>query len=61
MKVVAQEGFQVGLGDRVGLGDFEELKDKRVAEQIAGLGNDPALRSKLENGVLVFSGGDTEE
>ncbi len=61
LEVVAEAGFEVGLGDVVWLGDFKELKDVGVAQEIGGRSDDLALGSKLEDGVLVFSGGEAEE
>jgi len=61
LKVIAEAGFQIGLGDGVRLGDFQKLEDVRIAQQVAGLGDDLALGSKLEDGVLVLSGSEAEE
>src|SRR5580700_6193904 len=61
LEVVAEESFQIRLGEGVRLWNFEEFKDKWIAEQIAGLGDDLALRGELEDGILLFPGGKTEK
>ena len=61
LEVIAEAGFQIRLRNLVRLGDFQELEDVGVTEQVGGLGDDLALGGKLKDRVLVLSGSETEE
>ena len=61
LEVIAETGFQVRLRNLVRLGDFQELEDVGIAEQVGGLGDDLTLGGKLKGRVLVLSGGEAEE
>ena len=61
LEVIAEAGFQIRLRNLVRLGDFQELEDVGIAEQVGGLGDDLTLGGKLKDRVLVLSGGEAEE
>ena len=61
LEVIAETGFQIRLRNLVRLGNFQELEDVGIAEQVGGLGDDLALGGKLKDRVLVFSSGEAEE
>ncbi len=55
--MVAETGFEVGLGDAMRFRDYQELENIGVAQAVSGLGDDLALGGELEDGALFFSGG----
>lgn len=59
--VIAEESFEVGLGNGVRLGDFQKLEDVGIAEEIGWDGGNLFFRGELEDGVLVLPGGKAEE
>jgi hypothetical protein len=61
LEVIAEECFQVGLGDGMRLGDLQELENVGVSEEVAGLGDDLTLRGELKDGRLVLACRDPEE
>ena len=61
LEVITEEGFEIGLGDSVRLGDFEELEDVGIAEEIGWDGGNLFFRGELEDGVLVLPCGKAEE
>ena len=61
LKMVAETGFEIGLGNGVRLGYFQELEDEGIAQQIGGLRDDLALLGELEDGLPVFSRSETQK
>lgn len=61
LEVIAEAGFETGFGEVVWLGDFQELEDVGIAQEVGGFVDGPALAGELEDGVLVLPGGEAEE
>lgn len=61
LEVIAETGFEVGLGDVMRFGDFQKLEDVGTAQQVRRLRDNLAFGGELENGVFVFSSGEAEE
>ena len=61
LEVIAETGFEVGLGDVMRFGDFQKLKDVGIAQQVRRFRDDLALGGELQNGVFVFSCSEAEE
>ena len=59
--MIAEAGFEVGLGDMIRFGDFQKLEDVGIAQQVGRLRDNLALGGELENGVFVFSCSEAEE
>lgn len=61
LEVVAKNRFELGFRYLIRLGDFQELEDVRLAQQVGGLFDDLALRGELQDAGLVFAGGKSQE
>lgn len=61
LEVVAEHGFELGFGDLVGFGDFQELEHIGFAQQIGWLFDDLALLRQLQDACLVFAGSQPQE
>ena len=61
LEVIAEESFEISLGDAVRLGNFQELEDVGIAEQFRRLGYDQPFACQGENSFPVFPCGEAEE
>ena len=61
LEVVANAGLELGFVDRVGLRDFEELEDERIAEEVGRFFHSVPLIGQLQDLLLVLAGSEPQE
>ena len=61
LEVVAEHGFELGFGNLIRLGNFQELEHVGFAQQVGGLLDDLSLRGQLQDAGLVLAGGEAQK
>jgi len=59
--VVAKQRFELRFRHLIRLGDFQELEEIGLAQQVGGLFDELALRRELQNTGLVLAGGEAQD